>query len=99
MAVDPSSANKFDSIYDRFISCLLNVPTTDRSVGPVVKASASRVADLGSIPAFDVHLLQARVIPITSKLAPQWLAWQAPGLTGSSLGLVGPMSVDRDRVT
>ena len=30
---------------------------------------------------------------MTSKLAPQWLPCQAPGVIGSVLGLVGPVSV------
>ena len=38
----------------------------------MVKASASREADLGSIPAFTVGIFPGRVIPVTSKLALQW---------------------------
>ena len=34
-----------------------------------------------------------RVIPVTSKLALQWLPCQAPGVIGSALELVGPVSV------
>ena len=37
----------------------------DLLVGPVVKASASREADLGSIPAFGVVLFRGRVMPVT----------------------------------
>ena len=36
---------------------------------------------------------RGRVIPVTSKLALQWLPCQAPGVIGSALGLVGPVSV------
>ena len=50
-------------------------------------------ADLGLIPAFAVDLSPGRVIPVTQKLALEWLPCQAPGITGSGLGLVGPVSV------
>ena len=33
------------------------------------------------------------MIPVTSKMALQWLPCQAPGVIGSVLGLVGPASV------
>ena len=36
--------------------------------------------------------------PVTSKLALQWLPCQAPGIIGSALGLVGPVSVYCDWV-
>ena len=39
-----------------------------------------------------------RVIPVTSKLALQWLPCHAPGVKGSALGLVSPMSVYCDWV-
>ena len=72
--------------------------TIDRLVGLVVKASASRAED----PGFESHLrrgfFRGRVIPVTSKLALQWLPCQAPGVIGSALGLVGPMSVYCDWV-
>ena len=55
----------------------------------MVKESASRAADLGSIPAL------GRVIPVTEEVALQWLPYQAPGDIGSVLGLV---SVYRDWV-
>ena len=38
-----------------------------RLVDLVVKASASRAADLGSIPAFAVELFLSRVMSVTSK--------------------------------
>ena len=41
---------------------------------------------------------QGRVIPVTYKLALQWLPRQAPGIIGSALGLVGPVSVYCDWV-
>ena len=67
------------------------VSSVDRLVGLVVKASASRVADLGSIPAFPVGLFPGRVILMISKLVLQKLVHcQALGDTGSALGLAGP---------
>ena len=35
---------------------------------------------------------------MTQKLALQWLPFQGPGVIGSGLGLVGPVSVYRDWV-
>ena len=40
-----------------------------------------------------IPLEPGRVIPVISKLALQWLPCQAPGIIGSALGLVGPVSV------
>ena len=54
----------------------------------VVKASVSRA----EVPGFESRL------PVPSKLALQWLPCQAPGVRGSVLGLVGPMSVYCDWV-
>ena len=64
---------------------------SNRLVGLVVKASASRVSRVRILlaPGF----FRGRVIPVTSKLALQWLPCQAPGVIGSVLGLVGPVSV------
>ena len=65
-------------------------------VGLVVKASESgrsRVR-IPLAPGF----FRGRVVPVTSKLALQWLPCQAPGVIGSALGLVGPVSVYCDRV-
>ena len=59
----------------------------------MVKVSASRVADLVSIPAFNVGFILARVIPVTSKLVMQWLSCQMPGVIRSTLGLVGLVSL------
>ena len=61
---------------------------------PNGKASASREED----PGFESHLHWDRVIPVTQKLALQWLFCQAPGVIGSALGLVGPVSVHCDWV-
>ena len=63
----------------------------DRLVGLVVKAFASKAED----PGFESR---SRVIPVTSKLALQWLPCQAPGVIGSMLGLVSPVSVYCDWV-
>ena len=41
---------------------------------------------------------RGRVIPVTETLAFQWLPCQVPGVVGSALGLVGPVSVYCDWV-
>ena len=73
-------------------------PSSHRLVGLVVKASALRAED----PGFESRLLRdffrGRVIPVTQKLALQWLPCLAPGVIGSALGLVGPVSVYCDWV-
>ena len=65
---------------------------------PSGKASVSRAED----PRFESRLsrdfFRGRVIPVTQKLALQWLPCQAPGVIGSALGLVGPVSVYCDWV-
>ena len=69
------------------ILLLVVVVTTDlRHFGLVVKASASRAG-------FESGIFRGRVIPVTSKLTLQWQPCQAPGVIGSVLGLVGPVSV------
>ena len=73
-------------------------PLPDRLVGLVVKASASRVKDLEFDSRLQPDFFRGRVIPVTSKLALQWLPCQAPGVLGSVLGLVGPVSVYCDWV-
>ena len=65
-----------------------------RLVGLMVKVSASRAVDPGSNAGF----FRGRVIPVTEKLALQWLPYQAPGVIGSELGVVGPVSVYCDWV-
>ena len=44
------------------------------------------------------RIFRGRVIPVTQKFALQWLPCQAPGVIGSVLGLVGPVSVYCDWV-
>ena len=68
-------------------------PPLNRLVGLVVKTSASRAEDPGVESRLRRDFSGARVIPVTSKLALQWLPCQAPGVIGSALGLVGPVSV------
>ena len=46
----------------------------------------------------DTGFFRGRVIPVTQKLALQWLPCQAPGVIESALGLVGPVSVYCDWV-
>ena len=50
------------------------------------------------IPLAPGFFFRGRVIPVTSKLALQWLPCQAPGVIGPALGLVGPVSVYCDWV-
>ena len=56
------------------------------------KASASKAADQGFIPAVGVDLCRSRYIS-DLELTLQWLPFQAPGMIGSALGLTGPASV------
>ena len=69
-----------------------------RLVGLVVKASASRAGRSRVRIPLAPGFFWGRVIPVTSKLALQWLPCQAPGVIGSALGLVGPVSVYCDWV-
>ena len=69
-----------------------------RLVGLVVKASTSRAKDPGFESRFATGFFRGRVIPVTQKLALQWLPCQAPGVIGSVLALVGPVSVYCDWV-
>ena len=69
-----------------------------RLVGLVVKASASRAEGPGFESRLNRDFFRGRVIPVTLKLALKWLPCQAPGVIGSALGLVGPVSVYRDWV-
>ena len=75
------------------ITVMYEAARLGRLVGLVVKAFASRVADPGSIPVCAVGIFPGRVVQVTSKLA-----LQAPGIIGSALGLVSPVSVYCDRV-
>ena len=65
----------------------------DRLVGLVVKVSASRAED----PGFEFRLRRdfsgSSHTSDLKKMALQWLPCQAPGVVGSVLGLVGPVSV------
>ena len=76
--------------------CLFVFPY--RLVGLVVKASASRAEGPGFESRLRRDFFRGRVIPVTYKLALQWLPCQAPGVIGSALGLVGPLSVYCDWV-
>ena len=71
---------------------------TEPPHSPSGKASTSRAED----PRFESRLRRdffgGRVIPVTSKLALQWLPCPATGVIGSALGLVGPVSVYCDWV-
>ena len=55
-------------------------------------------ADLGSIPAVAADCVLGPVIPVSERLVLQWLPCQAPGVLGSALGLVGPVSIYCDWV-
>ena len=70
----------------------------NRLVGLVVKASASRAEDPGFESRLRRDFFRGRVIPVTQKLALQWVHCQAPGVIGSALGLVVPVSVYCDWV-
>ena len=77
---------------------LFLVLSPHRLVGLVVKgvrleSGRSRVR-IPLAPGF----FRGRVIPVTKKLALQWLPCQAPGVLGSVLGLVGLVSVYCDWV-
>ena len=70
--------------------------TADCLVGLVVKASASKADD----PGFDSHLrcedFSGSSHTSGLKLVLQWLPCLAPGVIGSELGLVCPVSAYRD---
>ena len=70
---------------------------SDRLVGLVVKASASRAEDPGFDPACDRDFSGSSHTS-DQKLALQWLPCQAPSVIGSALGLVGAVSVYCDWV-
>ena len=97
LAADPATPFSFF-----LFLCFYSLSATffvNRFVGLVVKANASRAEG----PRFDSRFFatgffRGPVIPMTSKLARQWLPCQAPGVTGSVLGLVGPVSVYCDWV-
>ena len=71
----------------------------DSLVGLVVKASAPRAEG----PGFESHLRgifsgSSHTSDLKKKMTVQWLPCQAPGIIGSALGLVGPVSVYCDWV-
>ena len=66
---------------------------SDRLVGLVVKASAREREVPGSNPACAGIFSGSSHTSDLKKLALQWLSCQAPGVIGSALGLVGPVSV------
>ena len=74
------------------------VPDLHRLVGLVVKASASRAEDPGFESRLRPDFFRGRVIPVNSKVTLQWLPCQAPGVKGSVLGRVVPVSVYCDWV-
>ena len=79
---------------------MVNTPAwlpCDRIVGLVVRCPPRERKIPGSNPAC-ARIFRSRIIPVTSKLALQWLPCQAPGIIGSALGLVGPVSVYCDWV-
>ena len=65
----------------------------NRLVGLVVKASATSAEEQYRCSNPTKGFFPGRVVPLTSKLALQWLPCQALGVTGSALGLIGPVSV------
>ena len=67
-------------------------------VGLVIKASTARPENPGFESRLRRDFFRGRVIPVISKLPLQWLPCRAPGIIGSALGLVGPVSVYCDWV-
>ena len=64
----------------------------------MVKASASKAVDPGFDSRLSRDLFPGGVTPVIQKLVLQWLPCQVPGVPGSVLGLVGPVSVYCDWV-
>ena len=85
-------------IWPDSLSDNVQLQSSDRLVRLLVKASASRAEGPGFESRLRRHFFRGRVIPVTSKLALQCLPCQAPGVIGSALGLVGPVSVYCDWV-
>ena len=74
-------------------SALLHLSGREHSiVDLVVNATASRASDLGSIPAFAVGPFAWSNHTSDFNILTQWLPYQAPGVLGSALELVGPGS-------
>ena len=74
------------------------LPTSLPPRWPSGRVSATRVEDPGFESRLRRDFFRGRVIPVTHKLALQCLPCQAPGVIGSALGLVGPVSVYCDWV-
>ena len=79
-----------------------NQPTKEINKETKPTNQPDRLVDLVVRPRVRIPLapgfFRGRVIPVTQKLALQWLPCQAPGVIGSALGLVGPVSVYCDWV-
>ena len=81
----------------RLDTAVFKSPPLNHLAGLVVKASASGAED----PGFESRLwydFSASSHTSDLKLALQWLPCQVPGVIGSALGLVGPVSVYCDWV-
>ena len=78
--------------------CLSNVDFTERPShwlsGKGVRLESGRSGVPFQLESWG--LFPCRFIPVTKKLRLQWLPCLALGVTGSALGLVGPVSVYRD---
>ena len=89
---EKKSRRKRDSIPESSAIEANALTTRPTRRSPTGTTLASGAAGLGSIPAFAMDLLASRVIPVTLELVLQWLPCQAPGVAGSALGVVGPVS-------
>ena len=74
------------------LSPSFSLSLSDRLVGLVVRRPPRERKIPGANPVC-AGIFLGRVIPVTQKLALQWLPCQAPDVIGSTLGLVGPVSV------
>ena len=83
-------------------SVTLSLSSPPSLSGPPRWPSGKASASIAEGPGFESRLrrdfFQGQVIPLTYKLALQWLPCQAPGVIGSALGLVSPVSVYCDWV-
>ena len=75
----------------------ISTALVDRLVGLVIRRLPRERKIPGSNPACD-GIFSGSSYTNESKLALQWLSCQAPGVIGSALGLVGPVSVHCDWV-
>ena len=74
-------------------------PVSNHLVDLVVKASTSTEEDPGFDSSLRRGIFPSRLISVTEKMVLRWLPCQAPGVLGSALGLVGPVSVYCDWVS